>query len=41
MDRLETMMYNRYVMGKITLQELLKWHDEYKQSKEREVKNVA
>lgn len=32
-------MYNMYVMGKITLKQLLEWNDEY--IKEREVKNVA
>lgn len=32
-------MYNLYVMGKITLKQLLEWNDKY--VKEREVKNVA
>ena len=32
-------MYNLYVMGKITLKQLLEWNDKY--MKEREVKNVA
>ena len=32
-------MYNMYVMGKITLKQLLEWNDRY--IKEREVKNVA
>jgi len=32
-------MYNLYVLGKITLKQLLEWNDKY--VKEREVKNVA
>ena len=32
-------MYNMYVMGKITLKQLLEWNDRY--MKEREGKNVA
>lgn len=32
-------MYSMYVMGKITLKQLLEWNDRY--IKEREVKNVA
>lgn len=32
-------MYNMYVMGKITLKQLLEWNDRY--MKEREVYNVA
>ena len=32
-------MYNMYVMGKITLKQLLEWNDRY--IKEGEVKNVA
>lgn len=32
-------MYNMYVMGKITLKQLLEWNDRY--IKEREVYNVA
>ena len=35
----ENTMYNLYVKGKITLTELLEWHDKY--MNEREVKNVA
>lgn len=32
-------MYNMYVMGKITLKQLLEWNDRY--IKEREVYNVS
>jgi len=39
MNEKQKRMYNRYVMGKITLKELLEWNDKY--MKEREVKHVA
>lgn len=39
MNDKQTRMYNMYVMGKITLKQLLEWNDKY--VKEREVKNVA
>ena len=39
MNDKQTRMYNLYVMGKITLKQLLEWNDKY--TKEREVKNVA
>lgn len=40
MNDKETMMYNRYVLGKINLKQLLEWHEK-ELKKEREVKNVA
>ena len=39
MNEKQKRMYNMYVMGKITLKQLLEWNDKY--MKEREVKNVA
>jgi len=29
LNEIEKIKYNQYVQGKITLKELLKWHDEY------------
>lgn len=40
MNDKQTRMYNMYVMGKITLKQLLEWNDK-EMKKEREVKNVA
>ena len=39
MNNKQERMYNMYVMGKITLKQLLEWDNKY--MKEREVKNVA
>lgn len=39
MNDKQTRMYNLYVLGKITLKQLLEWNDKY--VKEREEKNVA
>ena len=41
MDRIETMKYNQYVNGKITLKQLLDWHESYKQKKEKSNSKVA
>lgn len=34
LDKLEVRMYNRYMLGKITLKELLTWHDTYLKTKQ-------
>lgn len=39
MDKQQERMYNKYIKGKITLKQLLKWNDEYKERKDK--KHVA
>lgn len=34
MNETEKRMYNKYVSGKITLKQLLEWHESYKKDKE-------